>query len=65
MLLTTHSSARMMLIQSFTYFCSDYDDDKILSFCSGLPFFWVMSEQDVWNANKKAIVTLCSSPIRI
>ncbi len=38
-------------------FLHDYDDDKILSFCSGLPFFWVMSEQDVWNANKKAIVT--------
>jgi DNA-binding beta-propeller fold protein YncE len=37
-------------------FLHDYDDDKILSFCSGLPFFWVMSEQDVWNANKKAIV---------
>ena len=33
----------------------DYDDNKILSFCSGLPFFWVMSEQDVWNANKRAI----------
>jgi DNA-binding beta-propeller fold protein YncE len=36
-------------------FLHDYDDNKILSFCSGLPFFWVMSEQDVWNANKKAI----------
>jgi DNA-binding beta-propeller fold protein YncE len=35
-------------------FLHDYDDNKILSFC-GLPFFWVMSEQDVWNANKKAI----------
>ena len=38
-------------------FLRDYDDDKILSFCSGLPFFWVMSEQDVWNANKKSIST--------
>ena len=37
-------------------FLHDYDDNKILSFCAGLPFFWVMSEQDVWNANKKAIV---------
>jgi DNA-binding beta-propeller fold protein YncE len=37
-------------------FLHDYDDNKILSFC-GLPFFFVMSEQDVWNANKKAIVT--------
>ena len=36
-------------------FLHDYDDDKILSFCAGLPFFWVMTEQDVWNANKKAI----------
>ena len=36
-------------------FLHDYDDNKILSFCSGFPFFWVMSEQDVWNANKKAI----------
>ena len=35
----------------------DYDDAKILSFCSGLPFFWVMTEQDVWNANKRAILT--------
>ena len=38
-------------------FLHDYDDNKILSFCAGFPFFWVMSEQDVWNANKKAIVT--------
>ena len=37
-------------------FLSDYDDAKVLSFCSGLPFFWVMSEQDVWNANKRAIL---------
>ena len=61
-LLTTHSSARMTLIQSFICFCSDYDDDKILSFCRGLPFFSVMTEQDVWNANKEAIAHLCSWP---
>ncbi len=29
----------------------------MLSFCSGLPFFWVMTEQDVWNANKRAIAS--------
>jgi DNA-binding beta-propeller fold protein YncE len=34
----------------------DYDDDKILSFCAGLPFLVVMTEQEVWNANKKAIL---------
>ncbi|MGC2627378.1 MAG: NHL repeat-containing protein, partial [Candidatus Udaeobacter sp.] len=38
-------------------FLRDYDDDKILSFCGGYPFFFVMTEQDVWNANKKAIST--------
>jgi sugar lactone lactonase YvrE len=38
-------------------FLHDYDADKILSFCSDLPFFGVMSEQDVWNANKNAILT--------
>jgi len=36
-------------------FLHNYDDAKILSFCSGLPFY-VMSEQDVWNANKRAIL---------
>jgi DNA-binding beta-propeller fold protein YncE len=35
----------------------DYDDDKILSFCAELPFSSVMTEQDVWNANKKAIAS--------
>ena len=43
-------------------FLSDYDDAKILSFCSGLPFFWVMTEQDVWNANKRSILTYAPSP---
>ncbi len=38
-------------------FLHDYDDDKILSFCGGYPFFFVMTEQDVWNANKKAVST--------
>jgi len=38
-------------------FLRDYDDAKVLSFCGGYPFFFVMSEQDVWNANKKAILT--------
>jgi DNA-binding beta-propeller fold protein YncE len=38
-------------------FLRDYDDDKIMSFCGGFPFFYVMTEQDVWNANKKAIST--------
>ena len=38
-------------------FLTDYDDGKILSFCSGLPFFWVMTEQEVWNANRHAILS--------
>ena len=38
-------------------FLRDYDDDKIMSFCGGLPFFFVMTEQDVWNANKNAVST--------
>jgi DNA-binding beta-propeller fold protein YncE len=38
-------------------FLHDYDDDKILSFCGGYPFSIVMSAQDVWNVNKRAIVT--------
>ena len=38
-------------------FLTDYGDSKILSFCSGMPFFWVMTEQDVWNANKRAILS--------
>ncbi len=38
-------------------FLHDYDDAKILSFCGGYPFSSVMSEQDVWNANKKAIAS--------
>ena len=38
-------------------FLTDYDDTKTLSFCSGLPFFWVMTEQDVWQANKRALLS--------
>jgi DNA-binding beta-propeller fold protein YncE len=38
-------------------FLHDYDDDKALSFCNGFPFFFVMTEQDVWNANKRAILS--------
>src|SRR5436309_3993731 len=33
----------------------DYDDAKVLSFCAGLPFLVVMTEQEVWNANKNAV----------
>jgi DNA-binding beta-propeller fold protein YncE len=36
-------------------FLHDYDAGKILSFCSDLPFVVLMSEQDVWKANKRAI----------
>jgi hypothetical protein len=39
----------------------DYDDEKILSFCAGLPSSIVMTDQDVWNANKKAILSYVSS----
>jgi DNA-binding beta-propeller fold protein YncE len=38
-------------------FLHDYDDDKILSFCAGLPSSFVMTEQDVWKANKQAILS--------
>src|SRR6266550_782656 len=37
-------------------FLHDYDDAKVLEFCNGFPFFFVMTEQDVWNANKRAIL---------
>jgi hypothetical protein len=42
-------------------FLHDYDDGKILAFCSDLPFGVVMTEQDVWNANKKAITNYVPS----
>jgi hypothetical protein len=35
-------------------FLHDYDDEKILSFCGGAPMF-VMTGQDIWSHNKKAI----------
>jgi DNA-binding beta-propeller fold protein YncE len=38
-------------------FLHDYNDDKVLSFCAGLPSSFVMTEQDVWNANKRAILS--------
>jgi DNA-binding beta-propeller fold protein YncE len=38
-------------------FLHDYDDGKILSFCADYPFDIVLSEQDVWNANKRAILS--------
>lgn len=36
-------------------FLHDYDDARILSFCGGGPMY-VMSLQNVWSANKKAIL---------
>jgi DNA-binding beta-propeller fold protein YncE len=39
----------------------DYDDAKVLSFCGGTPFY-VMGEQDVWNANKRVILTHTPGP---
>ena len=41
-------------------FLHDYDDAKVLSFCGETPFY-VMSEQDVWNDNKKAIASYVST----
>src|SRR5207302_9668322 len=38
-------------------FLHDYDDGKILSFCGGYPFDVVLSEQDVWKSNKRAIAS--------
>jgi DNA-binding beta-propeller fold protein YncE len=42
-------------------FLHDYDDEKILSFCAQYPFEVVMTEQDVWNANKKTIASYVPS----
>jgi hypothetical protein len=36
-------------------FLHDYDDVKVLSFCGGTPLY-VMTQQNVWNHNKKAIL---------
>jgi DNA-binding beta-propeller fold protein YncE len=38
-------------------FLHDYDDGKILSFCADYPFDILLSEQDIWNANKRAILS--------
>jgi hypothetical protein len=35
-------------------FVHDYDDEKILSFCGGHPMI-IMTGQDIWSHNKKAI----------
>jgi DNA-binding beta-propeller fold protein YncE len=42
-------------------FLHDYDDGKILSFCAEYPFEIVLTEQDVWNANKKTIANYAPS----
>ena len=42
-------------------FLRDYDDGKILSFCADYPFSIVMSEQDVWSANKRTIASYAPS----
>src|SRR5438552_634205 len=36
-------------------FLHDYDDEKVLSFCGGSPMM-VMTEQNVWHSNEKAII---------
>ena len=36
-------------------FLHDYDDTRILSFCGGTPVI-IMTQQDLWNHNKRAIV---------
>jgi Uncharacterized conserved protein len=42
-------------------FLRDYDDAKILSFCNDYPFGVVLTEQDVYNANKRAILAYAES----
>ena len=41
-------------------FLHDYDDAKVLSFCGGSPTY-VMAQQDVWSANKTAILSYVPS----
>jgi len=36
-------------------FLHDYDDMRVLSFCSG-GSLWMMTQQEIWSANKKAIL---------
>ena len=38
-------------------FLHDYDDGKIMSFCADYPFGIVMSDEAVWNANKRAVLS--------
>jgi DNA-binding beta-propeller fold protein YncE len=38
-------------------FLHDYDARKILSFCADYPFAIVQSDQDIWNANTRAIAS--------
>jgi len=40
-------------------FLHDYDDTRILSFCGGTPVV-IMTQQDVWSHNKRAIVDYVS-----
>ncbi|PYL31220.1 MAG: hypothetical protein DMF39_03730 [Verrucomicrobia bacterium] len=42
-------------------FLHDYDDGKILSFCADYPFDIVLTEQDVLNANERAIASYVPS----
>jgi DNA-binding beta-propeller fold protein YncE len=42
-------------------FLHDYDDARILSFCNDYPFGVVMTEQDVYNGNKRAILAYAGS----
>ena len=46
----------MTLIQSFICFCMTTMMTKFSLFAAIIPFFIVMSEQDVWNANKRAVL---------
>jgi sugar lactone lactonase YvrE len=42
-------------------FLHDYDDARILSFCNDYPFGIVMTEQDAYNGNKRAILAYAGS----
>ena len=57
----THSSARVTLIQSYICFCVITMTTRFYLFVAGYPFYSVMSEQDVWNANKRAIASYAPS----
>ena len=41
-------------------FLRDYDDDKILSFCGGYPFFFVMTRAGCMEREQKGHLNLCS-----